>query len=430
MTLSGTITPGEFALSAADEQRLLERLEEAVSRARRHGRTVLGAVTVELDAAVDPALVGIASREGGEPWFCCEQPEREHAALATLGSVVALEASGPRRFDEVAGPWRELARDAACDAPHGPADSGPLAVGGFAFADEGGNAPHWAGFAPASLHVPEVVVSRRGEVVLLTLCAAVEPGDEPRELATLLAARAARLPSRPLPLVDPDPAVRARVTGAMPPEHYEDAVARAAERIRAGDLEKVVLAREVQVHASRPHDAPAIFGLLREAFTGCHVIAVGRGGKTFLAASPELLVRRQGLRASTLALAGSIGRSSDPATDDHLGEQLMRSEKDREEQAIVTRRIVRTLSPRSVWVTAPEEPVLARVANIQHLATPIRAQLREPVSAIELAGLLHPTPAVGGEPREAATPLITAVEGLDRGWYAGPVGWTDVNEDG
>lgn len=430
MTLSGTITPGEFALSAADEQRLLERLEEAASRARRHGRTVLGAVTVELDAAVDPAQVVIASREGGEPWFCCEQPERERAALATLGSVVTLEASGPRRFDEVAGRWRELARDAACDAPHGPADSGPLAVGGFAFADEGGNAPHWAGFAPASLHVPEVVVSRRGEAVLLTLCAAAEPGDEPRELATLLAARAARLSSRPLPLVDPDPAVRARVTGAMPPEHYEDAVARAAERIRAGDLEKVVLAREVQVHASRPHDAPAIYGLLREAFTGCHVIAVGRGGKTFLAASPELLVRRQGLRASTLALAGSIGRSSDPATDDHLGEQLMRSGKDREEQAIVTRRIVRTLSPRSVWVTAPEEPVLARVANIQHLATPIRAQLREPVSAIELAGLLHPTPAVGGEPREAATPLIPALEGLDRGWYAGPVGWTDVNEDG
>ncbi|MFM8762523.1 MAG: isochorismate synthase, partial [Solirubrobacterales bacterium] len=214
MTLIGTITPGEFALSAAAEQRLLERLDEDASRARRHGRTVLGAVTVELDAAVDPAQVVIASREGGEPWFCCEQPEREHAALATLGSVVALEASGPRRFDEVAGRWRELARHAACDAPHGPADSGPLAVGGFAFADEGGNAPHWAGFAPASLHVPEVVVSRRGEDVLLTHCAAVEPGDEPRELATLLAARAARLSSRPLPLVDPDPAVRARVTGA------------------------------------------------------------------------------------------------------------------------------------------------------------------------------------------------------------------------
>ncbi len=430
MATVGTTSPGAFALAPQDEERLHDRIGEALARARRSGREVLAAVTVELPADVDPAEVVIGSRAGGEPWFCCEQPERDRAALATLGAVTRLEASGPGRFTELAGLWRRLAREAACDAPHGPAESGPLAVGGFSFAPEGGSAPHWGGFRPASLHVPEVALSRRGEVVLLTLCAAVQPDDDAGQVTESLAARAAALERRPLPLVDPDPTVRARITGTMPPEHYEDAVARAVEQVRAGRLEKVVLAREVQVHASQPHDAPAIYGLLREAFTGCHVIAVGRGERAFLSASPELLVRRQGLRASTLALAGSVGRSSDPATDAHLGEQLMRSPKDREEQAIVVRRIVRTLSPLSVWVTAPEEPMLARVANIQHLATPIRAQLREPVPVIELAGLLHPTPAVGGEPREEAEPLIPALEGLDRGWYAGPVGWTDVNEDG
>ena len=141
-------------------------------------------------------------------------------------------------------------------------------------------------------------------------------------------------------------------------------------------------------------------------------------------------MRRDGLRAATLALAGSTRRSADPAVDDHLGEQLLRSGKDREEQAIVTRRIVRALRPPRVWVAAPDEPALVKVANIQHLATPIRAQLARPVSAIELAGLLHPTPAVGGEPFAAAEPLIPALEGLDRGWYAGPVGWTDADEDG
>ena len=216
----------------------------------------------------------------------------------------------------------------------------------------------------------------------------------------------------------------------MPPEHYEDAVARAVERIRAGVLDKVVLAREVQVHAASAHDAGALLGVLREAFHECHVFAVGRGEEVFLAASPELLVRREGLRTGTLALAGSTRRSADPAVDGHLGEQLLRSEKDREEQAIVVRRIVRALQPLSVWVTPAEEPVLAKVANIQHLATPIRAQLREPVSVVDLAGALHPTPAVGGEPLEAAAPLIPALEGLDRGWYAGPVGWVDEHEDG
>jgi salicylate biosynthesis isochorismate synthase/menaquinone-specific isochorismate synthase len=131
-----------------------------------------------------------------------------------------------------------------------------------------------------------------------------------------------------------------------------------------------------------------------------------------------------------VALAGSIGRSADPAVDDHLGEQLLGSEKDREENAIVARRIVRTLAPHSVWVTAAPDPVVVRVANIQHLATPIRAQLTSPIGAIELAGVLHPTPAVGAEPGELAWTLIPALEGLDRGWYAGTVGWTDAIGDG
>jgi salicylate biosynthesis isochorismate synthase/menaquinone-specific isochorismate synthase len=191
-----------------------------------------------------------------------------------------------------------------------------------------------------------------------------------------------------------------------------------------------VLAREVQVHAPRPYDPAALLGVLREEFAACNVFCVGRGDATLLAASPELLVRREGHRVSTLALAGSTRRSADPAVDDHLGEGLLRSKKDREEQAIVIRRIERTLRPASLWITASPEPVLVRVANIQHLGTPIRAQLARPLDVIELLESMHPTPAVGGEPIERARPLIPALEGLDRGWYAGPVGWVDATGDG
>jgi salicylate biosynthesis isochorismate synthase/menaquinone-specific isochorismate synthase len=190
-----------------------------------------------------------------------------------------------------------------------------------------------------------------------------------------------------------------------------------------------VLAREVDVNAPVDHDPAAVLGILREAFPACFVFAVGRGGATFVAASPELLVRREGHRASTVGLAGSIRRSADPAVDDHLGEQLLQSDKDREENAIVVRRITRALRPHAVWVTAAPEPTVIKVANIQHLATPIRAQLADSLPAIELAGILHPTPAVGAEPA-ATLGLIPALEGLDRGWYAGPIGWTDSLEDG
>ena len=417
-----------FSLSGAERERLLEHLQTAVRRARGT-RKVLASLTVAVDPRTDPSAVAVASRVGTEPWFCFEQPDRD-AALGALGCVTTIEARGPGRFDVVADRWRALAAEAVADTPENPRGAGPIAVGGFAFADGGGRAPHWAGFAPASLHVPEVALVRRGGEVALTLTALVGPRDDAEAHRARLEARVEALRVTPLPLLDPDPVGRFQIVGAMAPEHYEGAVARAVEAIRAGRLEKIVLAREVQVHAPADHDAGAVLGVLRAAFPSCYVFCAGRGDATFLAASPELLVKRDGLRAGTLALAGSTRRSADPAVDDHLGEQLMRSDKDRGEQAIVTRRIVRKLRRHSVWVTAAEEPTVVKMANIQHLATPIRAQLAAPVPAVSLAGLLHPTPAVGGEPLDVAAPMIPALEGLDRGWYAGPVGWTDANQDG
>ena len=408
---------------------LRERCERAVRRARRSGREVLAAVTVPLPGA-DPSAVAFASRREGEPWFCFEQPDRGGAALAALGCVRRLEGRGPGRFGRAAAAWRGLAGTAEADPPDGPAGAGIVAVGGFAFADDGGEAPHWAGFEAADLIVPEVALARRGDDVRLTLAVLAAPDDVPEELAGRLERRAAELRGEPLPLLDPAPAGRFHISSIAPPQHYEAAVARAVERIHAGDFEKIVLAREVAVHAPADHDAAAVFGVLRAAFESCYVFCAGRGDAAFVAASPELLVRREGLRASTVALAGSTRRSADPAVDDHLGEQLLRSDKDREEQAIVARRIARALRPHAVWVAAPEEPAIVKVANIQHLATPIRAQLTHPRSAIELAGLLHPTPALGGEPHAASAPRIPALEGLDRGWYAGAIGWMDLSGDG
>lgn len=418
-------------VTSADWDRLAERVHLARRRAAaQRVDGVLAAITVCVAPGVDPTGMVAAARKPGEPWFALEQPDRDRSALAALGCVLALEASGAERFARLASRWRTIAAAALCDPVDGPRGSGLVALGGFAFADDGGQTPEWSGFAPASLHVPQVALARRGDDVRLTIAARVCPDDEPAEVVAALRARVGGLRSDPLPLWDPAPASRARVVSAMPPAHYEQAVARATERIAAGDLQKIVLAREVDVHAGAPHDPAAILGVLREEFPSCYVFAVGRGDATLVAASPELLVRRDGMRAGTLALAGSTRRSAEPSVDQHLGAQLLSSAKDREEHAIVIRRISEALAPLSVWVTAPDEPVTVQMTNIQHLATPIRAQLAGPVSALTLAGTLHPTPAVGGEPLAVAAPMIPALEGLDRGWYAGPVGWVDTNEDG
>ena len=417
-------------LDAEGLRNLSRRLDAGLRRARAAGAPVIVSVTAPLGKMLDPVGVAAASRRRGEPWFCLEQPDREGSALAALGSVRALEAKGSDRFVAVAARWRALAASALAGPCEDPPGSGLVAVGGFGFAPEAGGAPCWEGFAPASLIVPELSLARRSERASLTLNVQAAPDDTLEDLVGRAEGRLGELRAAPLPLLDPAAVGSYQVRSSMPPAHYEEAVAQAVQRIRRGELEKIVVAREVQIEAPVDYDPGAVLGVLRDAFPSCYVFAVGRGQSTFIGASPELLVRREGQRASTVALAGSSRRSADPAVDDHLGERLLRSEKDREENAIVVRRIARALERQAVWVTAAPEPVLVRIANIQHLATPIRAQLAQPVGAIELVGALHPTPAVGGEPRDVAVGLIPALEGLDRGWYAGPIGWSDASGDG
>jgi isochorismate synthase len=416
------------------QPRLEERVSEALHAARRGGRPAVAAVTMPISPELDLSAAVLAARRPDDRFACLEQPDRDGFVLAGLGQAAILEARGGRRFGDVAAAARELGRNAFADDPAGdpsrPPAAGPVFVGGFAFADDGGSAPEWSGLPPACLVLPEVTLAKQGGEARLTLTAVVHPDDDEAQVTSRLGERLEELREAPLPLLDPDPVERTRVASAAPPSHYEQAVERAVERIRSGDLQKVVLAREVRAHAARDHEPGAVFGALREVFPACYCWCVGTPEAAFVGASPELLVRRDGQRAQTVALAGTTRRSADPSVDDHLGEQLLNSPKDREEQAIVARRIERTLAPVSLWVAAADDPVLVKVHNVQHLATPIRAQLADPVPAVELAGLLLPTPAVGGEPREVALPLIPALEGLDRGWYAGVVGWTDLAEDG
>jgi menaquinone-specific isochorismate synthase len=432
MSFTRTRAENPFELSEEASTALARRVEQATERSRRDQAPALAAVTVALPADLDLSAAVLQARRPGDRFFCFEQPDRDGFVLAGLGTAQALESRGPGRFREVAVRARDLGRRAFVDDPAEdpgrPAAAGPVFVGGFAFADDGGQTPEWSSLAPASLVLSELSFTRHRGEARMTVSVVVHPDRAHRLNHTL--ERVTAMAEAHMPLIDPDPVQPTRVASAAPPSHFEQAVERAVERIQQGELEKIVLAREVRAHAPAPPDPGAVLGALRDVFPACFCWCVGTPELAFVGASPELLVRRDGARAQTVALAGTTRRSADPAVDDHLGEQLLRSVKDREEQAIVARRIERTLEPVSVWVTAADDPVLVKVQNVQHLATPIRAQLADPLPAVELAGMLLPTPAVGGEPREAALPLIPALEGLDRGWYAGAVGWTDLAEDG
>lgn len=416
----------------ADRAIIEAELRDALAEASaRRGQTVVS-VTVPFECE-DPVATVFATRRAGEPFFCWEQPDRD-LRLAALGRVHEITSRGPDRFVEVAAECAHLSGDAVLRGSGG-FTTGPVWTGGFSFHDEGTTEgrvpdPSWSSFEPASMILPELAIQASEAGTFLTVNLLGGPDSDGDALAGAALNRVAGLVSAELPMLDPHPAVEPTIESVRSPESYEQSVARAVERIGAGEIEKVVLAREVVVRAAGAHDPAAVYGALRLGFPSCFNFCVGTGEAVFVGASPELLVRCAGRGVATVGLAGSTRRSSDPAVDDHLAQQLLSSSKDRGEQAVVVRRIVKTLSRISVWVEAADEPEIIKVANIQHLGTPVYAQLAQPRTAIELAGLLHPTPAVGGEPWKKARQVMGEVEEMDRGWYAGPVGWMDGSGDG
>jgi salicylate biosynthesis isochorismate synthase len=416
-------------LLEAETSQLQSRLREGAELAAERSRRTLVSVTVPVEG-IDPCAAVFASRLASDRWFCWEQPDRRFA-LAALGVAHDASSRGGARFEDVARECLRFNEGAVLHEPPGlPSGAGPVWTGGFAFDPDGAASSAWSSFSPASLILPELSICRVGDECFLTVNLVVSPGDDAVASAERTGARLSGLRGDPLPMLDPHLTDRPEIRSVRPPSEFEAAVEAATERIGGSEMSKVVLAREVTVEAKAAHDPAAIFGALREQFPSCFCFCCGSPEAAFVGATPELLIRRSGAGASTVALAGSTRRSSDPAVDDHLGEQLLRSDKNRREQRIVAERIVRKLRPHAVWVQTAPEPEVIKIANIQHLATPVIAQLAEPRSAVELAGLLHPTPAVGGEPWPGAASAIVDLEGMDRGWYAGPVGWMDATEDG
>ncbi len=200
----------------------------------------------------------------------------------------------------------------------------------------------------------------------------------------------------------------------------------------------MVLARRADLLASAPIDTDAVLQRLAAAPPATSppngvpvtVFAFGSGGRTFLGASPERLVAVTGRSFRTIALAGTTGRDPDPVRDGELATALLASEKDREEHAVVVDMLRDTLAPLAGRLDIDRSPHVVQLPTLQHLASDIAGELHDDLGILDLVARLHPTPAVGGWPRAAALELLEEQEHLDRGWYAGPVGWVDARGDG
>ncbi|MGH9070610.1 MAG: isochorismate synthase, partial [Acidimicrobiales bacterium] len=225
------------------------------------------------------------------------------------------------------------------------------------------------------------------------------------------------------------PPDRFTLSSPCPHDEWCERVAQAVSAVTAGRLEKVVLAREVLVEGNRDFHPSDVLGRLRALYPSCTVFSVGG----FVGASPELLISRRGRTIRSHPHAGTVARSGDPETDDALIAGLMASPKQRNEHRLAVEAVVEALGPICTRLGVPAAPSIVLLRNVSHLATLVEGTLNQVdhlPSALELAARLHPTPAVAGSPTQAALDLIAEVEGMDRGNYAGPVGWVDSRGDG
>jgi menaquinone-specific isochorismate synthase len=346
----------------------------------------LVARTCRVDGEVD--LVDWAGDDGAL-WV------RDGAGVAGRGEVLRVSAAA------VAATLATIEVDDPLDRP----GTGALAIGALPFSEA----------SAGELIVPAEIVGR---------------SDDGVAWATTISEAGTRDPS----LIDatssgsvgPTPS-RFEVTPTVSPDAWTATVLAARDRINADELTKVVLAREVVVTTDVSMPPALLLRRLQRAYPSCMLFSVDG----FVGATPELLVERVGDRVRAHPMAGTAPRSGDPSADARLAAGLLASAKDRWEHQITIDMVHDTLLGWCSYLDAEAEPSVVSVANVQHLATAVTGRLSSPEpSVIELVAALHPTPAVGGEPREGALALIAELEPGSRGRYGGPVGWVDARGNG
>ncbi len=439
-------------------------IRASIERARASGRArfVVEARALPIRQDRGGAVAGLRclAFAGARDRFYWERVEAGEF-VAAWEPVDELEGDGPDRF-RAARAWR---RDLVTRLDWiGAARPGtaPLVVGGFGFHEHASGDPDWKAFPAARFVLPGILVERAGEELRCTVFVRVEPNAKESDVA---AERARRFDAAITALAsapqsghaDADRAAALALAAhgqteghardsAHGPEYrvrsdrsharFRAQVDAALAEIGSGRLAKLVLARSLTVDHDLEFDVPAFLERLRALYPSCTLVAVGRGRDVFLAATPETLVRVEGRRLETAALAGSAPRGRTPEEDERLAADLLASSKERAEHAHVVEALRTALGPRCEELSVPASPALRALLGIQHLESRIEGTLAAPADegeasdVIELVEALHPTPAVAGAPRAAAAAWLRRHEGLERGWYAAPIGWLDAEGGG
>ena len=324
----------------------------------------------------------------------------EKQGLIGWGEELRLETTGPNRVIELDSLWRELVAGAEITNEVNLSGSGLISFGSIAFSDKSKTT--------SVLVIPKVVVGKQGESLWLTSIN-IDDAD---------ALKLINLEST-FTAVSLEP-------GQISPDQYKLNVDKALEVIDSGVIEKVVLARDLSASVSADFNINPALRKLEKKFDSCYIYSVDG----MFGASPELLVKVSHSEFSARVLAGTAGRGTDPGVDQAIGSALNESPKNRAEHKFAIDSLVESLSEFTKEITVDSEPFSIALPNLWHLASDVKAMLSSDSTSLQVVDALHPSAAVAGTPRDKALEVIEEIENVDRGRYAGPVGWLGADGDG
>ena len=411
-----------------DRASLVQFLEYCRGRAAERGRVQFASISLRVKH-ISPLAVLQSIFEASSAHFYMERPA-DGEAVAGAEAVWRQEFSGPSRFVDAQGAMDAVLADTICIGDLGHRLAGPRFFFFYTFADE---PEAGSGFPPGTVFLPrwQVAGSRGDYFAVANLPVDV---DAPVEILAekVLAAHAKfQVFDYPEPAREGPLPIRVRESEEVGGRPLQERVARALDKIRAGALEKLVLSRALDFTMSGEAEPLDWLNHLREKYRECHSFSVSKGGgESFVGLTPELLLRTEGAELQTEALAGSAPRGSSAGEDARFAAELLASEKDLHEHALVAESIARRLDGLGVKAQVESRPGLRVLPNVQHLLSRIRGEMAGGARFWELLRALHPTPAVGGTPRDDVLTAIAELEDHPRGLYAGTLGWAAPGGDG
>jgi menaquinone-specific isochorismate synthase len=387
----------------------------------------------------DTSLLAFLKQAANTPRIFWERGPND-LSFAGCGLGLALTANGPQRFQVIQQQAAQLFAEAILEADDAPPGIGPRLFGGFAFWAEATPQGFWSAFPAAHFILPRFQLTRLAEQSWLTVNHYLAGSDEPDQILRSMRADVQNLrlalelagQQEVTPWVELNWSEMCLETDyPMDSATWQDLITTTTQRIRRGELNKVVLARICRVRASRRIEPVNVLAGLKRNYAGCYRFLIEPApGHAFYGATPELLAEVTSSSLHTIALAGSIRRGRTPEEDAALGQELLTNPKERQEHAFVVEALQKNLRPLVTELQVAPQPNLYRLSNIQHLQTVVQGKLANPCGVLPVVEALHPTPAMGGSPRVVALRLIKENEPFSRGWYAAPVGWLDAQGNG